>query len=160
MAVPTSTLLGILFWLLGTVASSLFCLILGLLSIKLVTSLTTEIKEFEAIKGDPKSISFFVGGFLIFTALIIHGSALNPIFQGNVASLTSFINLYRFLLVIVAFGIGVAIGWLSYKLFAQLNLFGIDLDDINKQPQAIGFFLFCYEVFIGLVIHASLSVPL
>lgn len=160
MAVPSSTILGVLFWLLGTVASSLFCLLIGLFSIKLLTVLTSEIKEFEVIRGDPKSVSFFVGGFLIFTALVIHGSALNPIFQGNIVNLSSFINIYRFTLVLIAYGIGTAMGWLFYKLFAQLKLFGIDLDDINKSPQAVGFFLFCYEIFIGLIVHASLSLPL
>jgi len=160
MAVPTSTILGIFFWLLGTVASSLFCLLIGLVSIKIITHLTSEIKEFEVIKEDPVAVSLFVGGFLIFAALIIHGSALNPIFQGNVVNPLSFINSYRLVLLLLAYGISLVIGWLSYKLFANLRLFGIDLDDINKSPQAVGLFLFCYEIFIGLIVHASLSLPL
>ena len=160
MAVPTSTIYGILFWLLGTIASSLFCLLIGLISIKAICYLTSEIKEFEVIKGDPIGISLFVGGFLIFAGLIIHGSSLNPIFQGNVIDPISFININRFILVLLAYTMGLAIGWLFYKLFAKLELFGIDLDEIGKSPQAVGLFLFCYEVFIGLIVHASLSLPL
>lgn len=160
MAMPTSTLLGILFWLLGTIGSSLFCLLIGLISIKALSYLTSEIKEFEVIKGNAIAISLFVGGFIVFTSLIIHGSSLNPIFQGNVIDPASFINVHRFILVLLAYGIGLAIGWFFYKLFAKVELFGIDLDDINKSPQAIGLFLFCYEIFIGLIVHASLSIPL
>ncbi|UCH02628.1 MAG: hypothetical protein JSV20_02250 [Candidatus Bathyarchaeota archaeon] len=157
---PTSTLLSILFWLLGTFTSSLFCLLIGLISIKALSYITSEIKEFEVIKGDAVAISLFVGGFIVFTSLIIHGSSLNPIFQGNVIDPASFINIHRVILILLAYGIGLTIGWLFYKLFAKVELFGIDLDDINKSPQAIGLFLFCYEVFIGLIVHASLSLPL
>jgi uncharacterized membrane protein YjfL (UPF0719 family) len=160
MGVPTSTILGIFFWLLGTILSSLFCLLIGLLSIKAITHLTTEIKEFELIKKDPKAISLFVGGFTIFAGLVIHGTSLNPIFQGNIINITSFINIQRFILLLIAYGIGITLGWLFYKLFARLELFGIDLDDINKSPIAVALFLMCYEVFIGLVVHASLSLPL
>lgn len=112
------------------------------------------------IRGDSTAISLFVSGFIIFTGLVIHGSSLNPIFQGNVAAIASFINLSRFLVVLIAFGVSLAIGWFFYKLFAKVELFGIDLDEINQSPQAVGIFLFCYQVFIGLIVHASLSLPL
>jgi uncharacterized membrane protein YjfL (UPF0719 family) len=45
-------------------------------------------------------------------------------------------------------------------VFAKVTPFHIDLDDINKSPTAVGAFMFCYEVFMGLVINASLSIPL
>ena len=160
MAMPTSTLLGILYWTLGTVGTSLVCLLVGLVSIKAMVHVTTEIKEFDRIRGDGTAISLFVSGFIVFTGLIIHGSSLNPIFQGNVASAASFINVSRFLVVLVAFGVSLAIGWLFYKLFAKVELFGVDLDEINQSPQAVGIFLFCYQIFIGLIVHASLSLPL
>jgi hypothetical protein len=41
-----------------------------------------------------------------------------------------------------------------------VKLFGVDLDDVNKSPVAIGVFLFGYEVFLGLIIYASLVMPL
>lgn len=160
MAVPTSTLLGVFLWLLGTIASSLFCLLIGLVSIKALTWLTSDIKEFETIRRDAVAVSLFVGGFIIFAGLVIHGSSLNPIFQGNVVNPASFFNIYRFVLLLSAYGVGLGLGLLFYKLFAKLELFGIDLDTINASPQAVGLFLFCYEVFMGLIVHASLSVPL
>ena len=157
---PSSTFSAIVLWLLGTVASSLICLLIGFISIKAIVYLTTEIKEFEVIKKDPVAISLFVSGFIIFGGLIIHGSSLNPIFQGNVVNIYSFINFNRFILVLLAYGIGLIIGWLFYKIFAKIEIFGIDLDNINKSPTAVGVFLFCYEIFLGLIVHASLSLPL
>jgi uncharacterized membrane protein YjfL (UPF0719 family) len=47
-----------------------------------------------------------------------------------------------------------------YLIFAKLTPFGIDLDDINKHPVAVGSFLFCYEVFLGLIMLASLTLPI
>jgi uncharacterized membrane protein YjfL (UPF0719 family) len=49
---------------------------------------------------------------------------------------------------------------LFYVIFERLRLFGIELDDINKHPMAVGVFLFCYEVFLGLIVFASLTVPI
>jgi len=158
--VPTSSLLGILLWLLSTIASSAICLLIGLISIKALAFLTSEIKEFEVIKGDSVAISLFVSGFLVFTGLIIHGTSLNPIFQGNVIRPASYINFHRFAVILLAYGIGLTVGWIFYRLFARVEIFGIDLDDINKSPRAVGLFLLSYEVFIGLIVHASLSLPL
>jgi uncharacterized membrane protein YjfL (UPF0719 family) len=47
-----------------------------------------------------------------------------------------------------------------YLVFAKLTPFGVDLDDINKHPMAVGLFLFCYEVFLGLIMLASLTIPI
>jgi len=49
---------------------------------------------------------------------------------------------------------------LFYYVFAKLKPFGVDLDDVNKQPVSIGVFLFCYEVFLGLIMLASLTLPI
>ena len=51
-------------------------------------------------------------------------------------------------------------GGLFHLVFENLRLFGIELDDINKHPMAVGVFLFCYEVFLGLIVFASLNVPI
>jgi succinate-acetate transporter protein len=51
-------------------------------------------------------------------------------------------------------------GWLFYIIFAKLKPFGIDLDDVNQSPIAIGVFMFSFEVFLGLIMMGSLIVPL
>ena len=47
---------------------------------------------------------------------------------------------------------------IDYELLKEYA--GIDLDDINRSPLAIGAFLFGYEIFLGLIIFGSLMIPL
>ena len=61
---------------------------------------------------------------------------------------------------IISFFVSLFFGSLFYLIFAKLTPFGIDLDDINKHPVAVGSFLFCYEVFLGLIMLASLTLPI
>jgi len=58
------------------------------------------------------------------------------------------------------FFVSLIFGWIFYFIFAKLTPFGIDLDDINKSPVAVGAFLFGYEIFLGLLIYGSLMIPL
>ena len=159
MAVPSSLILSILLWLLRTFVSSLICLFLGLLGIRMLTSITTEIKEFKTIRKNPEATALFVGGFLILAGLVVHGSALNPIFLGQALIIGPYLNLQRLLAVILSVIVSLVFGWFFYIIFAKISPMGIDLDDVNRSPIAIGAFLFCYEVFLGLIIHASLSIP-
>jgi hypothetical protein len=62
--------------------------------------------------------------------------------------------------VVISFFVSLFLGGLFYLVFAKLSPFGIDLDDINKHPLSVGVFLFCYEVFLGLIVFASLTIPI
>ena len=122
--------------------------------------MTTKIKEFETIKGHPLATSLFTGGFLVYAGLVVYGSMVNPFFLSQSVLVGAYFNLQRLIVVIVSFFVSLLFGWLFYAVFAKLKPFGVDLDDINKQPVAVGVFLFCYEVFLGLIVYASLIVPL
>jgi uncharacterized membrane protein YjfL (UPF0719 family) len=159
MAFSSPTLLGMLLWLLRTFVSSLICLLIGFLGLKILDYITVDIREYKTIKGKPVPTAHFVGGFILFTALIVHGSATSPIFLGQSLILSGFINLQRLFLVILSTLISLLFGWLFYYIFAKVSPFQIDLDDINQSPEAIGIFLFTYEVFLGLIIHATLTMP-
>ena len=152
--------MGILLWLLRTFVSSLLCIIIGFVAIKALDFITVDIKEFRVIRGKPEATALFVGGFIIFIGLIIHGSTLNPIFLGQSILIGSFFNLTRLLIVILSIAICVLFGWLFYVIFGKITPFDVDLDDVNNSPIGVGTFLFCYEVFLGLVIHAALTIPL
>jgi uncharacterized membrane protein YjfL (UPF0719 family) len=152
--------LALLLWFLRAVISSLICLIIGYAGIRILSRFTVKIREFEAIKGNPVATGLFVGGFFIFAGLVVHGSLVNPFFLGQSVLWASFFNVQRLIVVLLSFGVSLFLGWLFYLVFAQLTPFGIDLDDVNKSPEAVGVFLFCYEVFLGLVLYASLMIPL
>jgi hypothetical protein len=153
-------LLALLFWFFRAVVSSMICLLIGYIGLRILAHFTVKIREFETVRGHPVATSLFIGGFFIFAGLVVHGSMVNPFFLGQSLLFGSFFNVQRLLIVILSFCVSLFLGWLFYLVFAKMTPFGIDLDDVNKSPEAVGVFLFCYEVFLGLVLYASLMIPL
>ena len=147
-------------WFLRAFVSSLICLLIGYIGIRSITLLTTRIKEFESIKGDSVATGLFVGGFFIYAGLVVYGSMVNPFFLSQSVTIGAYFNLQRLLVVVISFFVSLFFGGLFYLIFAKLEPFGVDLDDINKRPLSIGIFLFCYEVFLGLIVFASLTIPI
>ena len=160
MAVGTDFFITLLLWFTRAFISSLICLIIGIISIKGLTHITTEIHEFKTIKGNPIATGLFVSGFLIFAGLVVYGTMVNPFFLGQSILFGSFFNFQRLLVVGLSAFVGLLFGWMFYFIFSKLTPFGIDLDDINKSPEAVGAFLFGYQVFLGLIIFGSLMIPL
>ncbi len=153
-------LFSLLLWFVRALISSVICLAIGLLGIRAISFVTTKISEFESIRGHPLATSLFLGGFLIYSGLVIYGSMVNPFFLSQSVSLGTFFNVERLLIVVLSFLVSFIFGSLFYFIFSKLKLFNVDLDDINKHPVAVGVFLFCYEIFLGLIIFASLNIPL
>jgi uncharacterized membrane protein YjfL (UPF0719 family) len=153
-------LITLALWFVRAFVSSLICLLLGYLSIRVISRITTNIQEFETLKGQPLATSLFVSGFLVYAGLVIYGSMVNPFFLSQSVTIGAYFNLQRLLAVILSFFVSLFFGWLFYVIFAKLKPFGVDLDDINKNPVAVGVFLFCYEIFLGLIMYASLTLPI
>ncbi|MBM3291616.1 hypothetical protein FJY84_02945 [Candidatus Bathyarchaeota archaeon] len=147
-------------WFIRALISSIICLILGYLGIRALSFITTEINEFESIKGDPMATSLFLGGFFIYAGLVIYGSMVNPFFLSQSVLLGPYFNTQRLLIVVLSVLVSFIFGSIFYYIFSKLRVFNVDLDDINKSPVSIGIFLFCYEIFLGLIVYASLSIPL
>jgi len=160
MAIASDFFTSLLLWFTRAFISSLICLLIGIISIKVMTHVTTKIHEFKIIKGNPIGTSLFLSGFLIFAGLVVYGSMVNPFFLGQSVMFSSFFNLQRLFVVGLSSFVGLIFGWFFYFIFAKLTPFGIDLDDINRSPIAVGAFLFGYEVFLGLIIYGSLMIPL
>jgi len=153
-------LTSVLLWFVRAFVSSVICLLLGYLGIRGIAYMTTDINEFRKIKGDPIATSLFVSGFIVFAGLVVYGSMVNPFFLGQNILIGAYFNLERLLIVILSFVVSLVFGWLFYIVFAKLKPFGIDLVDVNRSPIAVGIFMFCYEVFLGLIMYASLVLPL
>jgi hypothetical protein len=159
VAVPSEFLTSLLLWFVRAFVSSVICLVIGYVGIKVLSLETTKIREFESIRGDPLATSLFVGGFLVYAGLVVYGSMVNPFFLGQSVIIGSFFNIQRLLVVALSFFVSLLFGFLLYVIFTRVRLFGIELDDINKHPIAVGVFLFCYEVFLGLIIYGALMIP-
>jgi len=160
MAVPSELLTSLLLWFVRAFVSSIICLSIGIIAIKSLTHLTTKISEFRTVKGDPIGTGLFVSGFLVFAGIVVYGSMVNPFFLGQSVIFGSYFNIQRLLIVILSFFVSLFFGWLFYVIFAKLTPFGVDLDDVNKSPIAVGVYLFGYEVFLGLIIYGALMTPL
>lgn len=153
-------LTALLLWFVRAFVSSLICLFIGYIGIRGLDFITTKINEFRIIKGDPLGTGLFVSGFLIFAGLVVYGSMVNPFFLGQSVIFGAYFNVERLFIVVLSFGASLLFGWIFYFVFAKLTPFGVDLDDVNKSPIAVGVFLFGYEVFLGLIMYASLMIPL
>jgi hypothetical protein len=147
-------------WFARALVSSLICLFIGFVGIKSITLFTRKIKEFESIKGNSLATSLFVGGFFVYTGLVVYGSMVNPFFLSQSVTIGSYFNLQRLLVVVLSFFVSLLFGGFLYLIFERLRLFSIELNDINQNPTAVGVFLLCYEVFLGLIILASLTIPI
>ena len=158
--VSSEFLVSLALWFFRAFVSSLICLLIGYIGIRSITLLTTKIKEFESIKGESLATSLFVGGFFVYAGLVVYGSMVNPFFLSQSVTIGAYFNLQRLLVVVISFFVSLFFGGLFYFIFAKLEPFGVDLDDINKRPSSIGIFLFCYEVFLGLIMFASLTIPI
>jgi len=157
MIVGSDFLFSALLYFVRVFVSSLICLFLGYLGIMVLNLITTKIKEFKTIKGDPLGTGLFVSGFLIFAGLIIQGCMVNPFAFGQNVTISSYFNIERLIIILLGFLVSLLYGLLFYLVFAKLTPFGIDLDDVNKSPVAVGIFLFGYEIFLGLIMYASLT---
>ena len=153
-------LLSLGLWFLRAFVSSLICLLIGFVGIRCITLLTTKVKEFESIKGNSLATSLFVGGFFVYAGLAVYGSMVNPFFLSQSVTIGAYFNLQRLLVVVLSFFVSLLFGGLLYLVFEKLRLFGIKIEDINGHPVPVGIFLFSYEVFLGLIIFASLTVPI
>jgi uncharacterized membrane protein YjfL (UPF0719 family) len=151
---------SLILWFIRALISSIICLIIGYLGIKGITLMTSEVNEFETIKGHPMATSLFLGGFFIYAGLVIYGSMVNPFFLSQSVSIGAFFNVTRLIVVVLSFIVSFLFGSLLQFVFSKLKLFEVDLGDINKDPIAVGAFLFCYQIFLGLIIFSSLNVPL
>jgi len=158
--IGTALIYALSLWFIRALVSSVICLFIGYLGIKSVSFITSKVNEFESIKGHPLATSLFLGGFFVYAGLVIYGSMVTPFFLSQNVAAGSFFNIKRLSVVVMSFIVSFLFGGLLHFIFAQLNIFNVDLDDINKDPVAIGAFLFCYQVFLGLIVFASLNVPL
>jgi hypothetical protein len=99
----TEIFTSLLLWFGRAFVSSLICLALGYIGIKVLTLETTGIKEFESIKGNALATSLFVSGFLVYAGLVVYGSMVNPFFLSQSLMIGSYFNIQRLVMVVVSF---------------------------------------------------------
>jgi uncharacterized membrane protein YjfL (UPF0719 family) len=150
--------LVVLMWVARIVVLVAICSLLAWFGIRALDTLTPHIKERERIGESPVATGLFIAGFFILVGLVIHGAATAYTAVG--VSAVSFIFDFRtWGLAAISFAISLLIGVALFKIVDKLTP-KIPFLNINKDPKAVGIYVFGYLVFFGLILHAALTTPL
>ncbi len=148
----------VLMWVARITVLVFICTLLAWLGIRALDALTPDIKERERIGESPLATGLFIAGFFILVGLVIHGAATAYTAIGTSAA--SFIFDFRtWGLVAISFAISLIIGVAILKIVDKLTP-KIPFLSVNKDPKAVGIYVFGYLVFFGLILHAALTTPL
>jgi uncharacterized membrane protein YjfL (UPF0719 family) len=140
------------------VIMAVICTFLGFLGIRIQDALTPKIRERESIGKDPTAIGIFIAGYIIFIGLVIHGACTAPI-PLHALLAHSLIDTDRVGLVIAAFFSSLLLGMGLFYLMDKLAP-KIPFSEVNNSPVGVGVYVAGYLVFLGLILHAALTVPL
>ncbi len=154
-----------LFWTLArSLATFIICFGIGLLGLKMLDLLTPGIRELRNIRGKPLPTALFALGMLIFLSLTFLGSATAPLPIGVSSGLGARVNPwavfgYRMIALLAGFIISLIFAFIFDRILSSLRPFGVNLDDVNKSDVATGIYVMGYVIFLGVILYASLLLP-
>jgi uncharacterized membrane protein YjfL (UPF0719 family) len=156
---PTSPYyVTVLLWLARTAFFAFVSVFLLWLGIRILDMLTPHIHERQKIGESPISTGLFIGGFFICIGLVIHGASTLPILIGASAVTTVFSPI-RLGLLAAGFFLSLLVGIALFNILDWLTP-KIPFRSVNKEPVAVGLYVFGYLLFFGLIMHAALTTPL
>ena len=144
-------------WLAKTGILVLVSGFLAWLGIRALDTLTP-LHERERIGESPVATAWFIAGFFILIGLVVHGGATAPGVVGGPV-LDYLIDFRRMGLISASFLVSLV---LLLAIFFVLDRVTpkIPFTSIERDPQAIGIYVFGYLVFFGLILHAAVNSPL
>ena len=147
-----------LLWLAKTAILAFICGFLAWLGIQALNAVTPDIPARRRIGESPFATGLFIGGFFILIGLVLHGAATAPGVVGG--PIASYLIDFRLLSLIAAsFIISLLIVWVMFIVLDKMTP-RIPFKSVEKDPNAVGVFVFGYLVFFGLILHAALTSPL
>jgi len=148
----------VLIWMARIVWLALICTLLAWFGIRALDALTPHIHQRQRIGESPIATGVFIAGFFILVGLVIHGAATAPAVFGA-PLLEYFFDFRRMGLLAISFLISLLIGIALFHIVDKLTP-RIPFVSINKEPVAVGVYVFGYLLFFGLILHAALTTPL
>ncbi len=145
-------------WVARVALLTLISTFLIWLGIRFLDALTPQIHEREEIGKSAVSTGLFIGGFLIFLGLVIHGALTSNLAVGQ-TFLGSIVSLRRLSLIAASFFASVLLAVGLFNLFDRLTP-KIDFRSIQDNPEATGVYVFGYMVFFGLIVHSALAMSI
>ncbi|MFC1939739.1 DUF350 domain-containing protein [Chloroflexota bacterium] len=147
-----------LLWLAKTVILAFICGFLAWLGIKALDVLTPDIPARQRIGESPLATGLFISGFFILIGLVVHGAATAPAVIGGPV-LQYLIDFRHLGLVAASFIVSLFIALVTFIVVDRMTP-RIPFKNVEKDPKAVGIFVFGYLVFFGLILHAALTSPL
>ena len=148
----------VLLWVGRTLLLSFVCVFLAWLGVRVLDVLNPHIHKRKRIGESPISTGLFAAGFMVLVGLVIHGVTTSPTVIGG-PLLDYFFNFRQLGLVAVGFVVSLLLGIVLFHLVDRLTP-KIPFKNINKDPIAVGIYVFGYLLFLGLVLHAALTSPI
>jgi len=148
----------VLIWLARIIVLALICILLAWLGIRALDALTPHIHQRQRIGESPIATALFIAGFFILVGLVIHGAATAYTAVGS-SVLEYIFNFRTWGLLAISFLISLLIGIALFHIVNRLTP-RIPFLSVNKEPVAVGIYVFGYLVFFGLILHAALTTPL
>ena len=148
----------VLMWVARIVVLVAICSLLAWAGIRALDALTPQIHERERIGESPVATGLFIAGFFILVGLAIHGAITS--LTAVVPPILGYIFDFRTWGVLaMSFLVSLLIGIALFHIVDRLTP-KIPFISINKNPVAVGIYVFGYFVFFGLILHAALTTPL
>jgi hypothetical protein len=140
------------------------CFGLGLAGLKVLDKLTPGITEMRNIRQQPFPTALFAAGMFVFLSFTFIGSVSAPLPIGLSSGLGAAVSPwvifgYRIVALLAGFVISMIFAGIFYRVLAKVDPFGIDLDDVNKDPVATSVYVLGYLIFLGAILYASLLIP-
>lgn len=148
----------VIFWIIRVVVMVFFCSFLCWLGIRILDALTPKIHQRRKIGENPMSVGLFIGGFTIFIGLVIHGTCTAPMAIGG-SLLESLMNLRRLGLISINFLVSLLVGIALFNILDKVTP-KIPFISIKDNSLAVGIYVFSYLVFLGIILHAALTMSL
>ncbi|MFC2011596.1 DUF350 domain-containing protein [Chloroflexota bacterium] len=147
-----------LLWLAKTVILSFICGFLAWLGIRAMDAITPDIPARQRIGESPFATGLYIGGFFVFIGLVVHGAATAPGVIGG--PVVQYLFDFRLLgLIAASFVVSLLIVLIMFLVLDKMTP-KIPFKDVEKDPKAVGVFVFGYLVFFGLILHAAMTSPL
>jgi Domain of Unknown Function (DUF350). len=148
----------VLLWVARVVIWTIICSLLAWLGIRVLDALTPRIRERERIGENSVSVGLFMGGFLILVGLVIHGVVTGPVVAGG-GLLASLVDPRRLGLVAISFLVSLLLGIGLLHIMDKLTP-RIPFVSVERNPIAVGIYVFGYLIFFGLIMHSALTMYL
>ncbi len=161
---PAVFLADLAWTLARSLITFVICFVLGLIGIRLLDKITPRIKEIEMIRGKPVPTALYSSGFFIFLGLIFYASVVSPLPIGLVTGVGYTVTpvqlvAYKLITMLAGLGFSLLFAVIFYRVMAIIEPFGIDLDDVQKEPIAVGVYVMGYLIFLGLIFLTVLTLP-